>query len=85
LMLGELDIILPGVPLLKYVSAGSALLGFGLVIVATLFVIVEGSITHRQLDSELLDVPDLAQSTGQAPGSNIDRQPSKSSLPSSPL
>jgi hypothetical protein len=65
LIAGELDVIFPSVSALKYVSAGSALIGFVLVIAAAALAIVESSITHRQLDGELLDVPDLAQSTGQ--------------------
>lgn len=65
LITGELDIIFPNAVPLKYISAGSCLAGFVLVIVASIFVIVESSITHRQLDSELLDIPDLARSTGQ--------------------
>lgn len=73
LVLGELDIIFPGWTVLKDMSAVAIFMGFSLVILATVFVIVEGSITHRQFDSELLDVPDLAQSTGQDYGNNSDR------------
>src|SRR4051812_16356159 len=65
---GELDIIFPNTPALKYLSAGCALLGFVLVITAAVLVILEALITHRQLDDELLDVPELAESTGQRPG-----------------
>ena len=68
LIAAELALIFQNATFLKYLSAGSALLGFSLVIVATIFVILEGRITHRQIDSELLDVPDLAQSTGQESG-----------------
>jgi hypothetical protein len=68
LITGELNIIFPKVAPLKYLSAGSALLGFTLIIVAAIIVMVESSIIHRQLDSELLDVPDLAQATGQEGG-----------------
>lgn len=73
LVAGELDIVFPGLAPLKYVSAGCALLGFCLVIVATGFVIAEGMITRRQLDSELLDQEDLAHSIGQEAGAIGDR------------
>lgn len=68
LITGELDIIFPNASPLKYISAGSALAGFALVIVASVLVVIESTITHRQLDSELLDVPDLARTTGQKAG-----------------
>lgn len=74
-MAGELDILLPWLSPLKYVSAGSALLGFCLVVAATGFVIAEGTITRRQLASELLDQEDLARSIGQEPGAGADRGP----------
>ena len=68
LISGEIDIVMPGIVVMKYISAGSALLGFGLVIVAAGFVIVEGFIARRQLDAELLDVSDLAHSIGHEAG-----------------
>lgn len=68
LMAGELAIVLPSIKALDVVSATSALFGFALVIVAAVYVLIESSITHRQLDSELLDVADLAESTGQKSG-----------------
>ena len=74
LITGELALIFQNVSFLKYISAGSALLGFGLVIVATVIVLIEGSITHRQINSELLDVPDLAEGTGQQVGDITDPQ-----------
>src|SRR3978361_1417247 len=64
----ELNIIFPKIVLIKLLSAASALIGFGLIIVAAIIVMVESSIIHRQIDSELLDVPDLAQATGQESG-----------------
>ncbi|KAA0121260.1 DUF2721 domain-containing protein [Methylobacterium sp. P1-11] len=68
LIAGEMALALPGIPVLKFASAGFALLGFFLVIAATIVVILEGRITHRQIYSELLDVPDLAQGIGEEAG-----------------
>lgn len=68
LMAGELNIMFPSLSTLKYITVGSSLLGFTLVIVGTTFLIVEGRVTRRQLGTELLDVPDLANSTGQEAG-----------------
>ncbi len=68
LIAGEISIIVPTFGFLQIVSAVSALLGFTLVIVAAVFVLAESSIIHRQLDTELLDVADLARSTGQQSG-----------------
>ena len=75
LITGELAIIFPHFPPLKYVSAGSALLGFFLVIVAAIIVMVESSIVGRQLEGELLDVPELAQCTGLEVGNIAKRRP----------
>jgi hypothetical protein len=68
LIVGELDVILPGITFLKYISAGAAFLGLTLVIAAAALVIVESVISHRLLNEELLDVPELARATGQEPG-----------------
>ncbi len=68
LISGEISIVVPTFTFLQIVSAGSALLGFALVIVAAVFVLAESSIIQRQLDTELLDVADLARSTGQKSG-----------------
>jgi hypothetical protein len=48
------------------------LLGLSLVIAATGIVIYESLIIHRQLESELLDVPDLARGVGKRPGKICD-------------
>ena len=77
LITGEIDIMAPGLPLVGYVSAASALAGFSLVILATVYVIVEGSISQRQIVSELMDVPDLARSLGQEPGRIGERAPAR--------
>jgi uncharacterized membrane protein YraQ (UPF0718 family) len=69
LIVGALDVILPGYAVLKYVGAGTSLLGFALVIAAAFLVIKESVISFRQLSEELLDVPELAHGTGQQPGS----------------
>ena len=72
LVAGELDIIFPHSGVLGYVSAGSALLGFLLVIAAAVVIILENRITFRQLESEVLDVPDLADGIGQRAGKITD-------------
>jgi hypothetical protein len=68
LIMGEMDILVPNVTPIKYLSAGSALLGFTLVIVAAGIIVAEGLVARRQLDSELLDVSDLAEAAHQRPG-----------------
>jgi hypothetical protein len=72
LIAGELDIVFPNVTALAYVGAVSALVGFLLVIVTAIIVVREGQITRRQIDSELLDVEDLAKGAGRQPGSILD-------------
>jgi hypothetical protein len=72
LIVGELAIIFPAIKVFAYVGAGTALLGLALVIVAAGIVVREGYITRRQLISELLDVPELAQSIGREPGAISD-------------
>ena len=74
LIAGGMSLALPDIALFKYVSAGLALLGFLLVIAATIIVIREGMITQRQIYSELLDVPDLAEGVGQEAGNISDPQ-----------
>jgi hypothetical protein len=68
LIAGELDVIVVGVPIFKYVSAVAALAGFILVIAAAVLVLMESAISRRQLDWELLDVADLAQAAGSGSG-----------------
>jgi|GEM_PF-3399985 len=68
LITGELNIIFPKIMVIKLVSAGSALVGFSLIIVAALIVMRESAIIYRQIDGELLDVDDLAKATGLEPG-----------------
>jgi hypothetical protein len=65
LISGELSIVFPKIGGLNYVGAVAALLGFVLIIAAAVLVIVESTITHRQIASELMDVPELARSVGQ--------------------
>lgn len=69
LVMGALDVMVPAQPLIRWAGTGTAIAGLAGVIVATAFVIVEGYITQRQLDDELLDIPDLARRTGHEPGS----------------
>ena len=80
LIAGELNIIFPATQPLKYVCACSALAGFALVIAAAVIIIVESRITFRQLATELLDVPDLADSTGQQAGAITGRTASRRGL-----
>ncbi|MGY3506948.1 DUF2721 domain-containing protein [Bradyrhizobium sp. USDA 4471] len=75
LVSGAVDVIIPGSKFLQVFGTVALLGGFGLVILATVLVILEGAYTHRQLDAELLDVPDLARSTGQESGKVAQQQP----------
>ena len=68
LMFGALDVIVPGVPPIAWAGTASALGGFGLVIAAALIVVRESALVTRELDNELRDVPDLAESTGNRAG-----------------
>lgn len=72
LVCGGIALAFPALPGLKFISAGSAMLGMLLVIAGTVIVILEGRIIYRQIDSELLDVPDLAASSGQQAGAITD-------------
>ena len=75
LIAGEIDVVIPNTPLLAVVGSISAFVGLTLVIVGSVLVIMEASYAHRQLDAELLDVPDLAEKTGQQPGMVRKNQP----------
>lgn len=77
LIAGELAIIFAKIELLKYVSALSALIGLSLVIVASAIVLYESLIIHRQLATELLDIPELAHGIGEEAGSISDGSRSK--------
>ena len=72
LISGGLALTFPDVLILKFLSAGAALIGMLLVIAGTVIVILEGRIIYRQIQSELLDVPDLAESIGQKAGAIND-------------
>jgi hypothetical protein len=63
-----LDVIEPGWWPLEYGSTGCALTGLGLIAVAAILVIRENSLLQRAIDSEVLDIPDLARQTGQKAG-----------------
>src|SRR4051812_22104496 len=67
-MLGELVVVFPAAAALNYVGAVTTILGLALIIASAAIVIREGTITRRQLDSELLDIPELAESTGMQSG-----------------
>ncbi len=73
LIIGELAIAFPAVALLKFASMGATLLGLFLVVVATCVVLYESLIIHRQLETELLDVPDLAHGIGEESGKIGDK------------
>ena len=60
LIFGALDVIVPKNTFVTAAGMATSILGFVLVIVAACVVIAEGSIVRRQLDDELRDVPDLA-------------------------
>jgi uncharacterized membrane protein YraQ (UPF0718 family) len=64
LIFGALDVIVPNNPVISIIGTICAIAGFVLVIVATIIVIAEGTIMHRQLQDEVRDVPDLADEAG---------------------
>ena len=68
LMAGEIDSVVRHSTVLAITGSVSAFVGLLLVIVGAVLVIMDASYAHRQLDAGLLDVPDLAQRTGQTPG-----------------
>lgn len=72
LMAGELALITPTLGGLKAVSVSGAFLGLALVVLASAIVIYESLIIHRQLQSELLDLPALARAIGKKPGKISD-------------
>lgn len=74
LIAGELDAIIPHIAVLAMIGSITAFGGLALVIVGAVLIIMEASYAHRQLDAELLDVPDLAK-TGQQPGMVREEQP----------
>ena len=59
--------VFPALPLIPEINV-LAVMGFLLVITASGMVIVENSLIQQAVDAELLDVPDLAESTGQKAG-----------------
>jgi hypothetical protein len=67
LVTAALNAIFRSVTPLQYVSAGCAIIGLVLIIVAAIVAIRENSIIQRAIDSDLLDVPELAKQTGQRP------------------
>ena len=81
LIFGEFALVFPHQDVAKYLAAASALIGLVLVIVASTIVILESTIIHRQLRSELMDVPELARGTGHEPGSISDEKSSENALP----
>ena len=65
---GAVNAVFPALPLIPELSTVLAVMGFLLVITASGMVIVENSLIQQAVDAELLDVPDLAESTGQKAG-----------------
>ena len=84
LIIGELALALPSIDILKYVCIGGTLIGLALVVVATAIVIYESLIIHRQLEAEILDLPDLAHGVGAAPGKIGDEERARASRPKVP-
>jgi len=64
LMLGGLDVIVPGKMWIGAAGIGASFLGFALVILAAAIVIAEGRRTDNQLDDEVRDVPELSDDQG---------------------
>lgn len=69
LMTGGLDVIYPHVALLQLLCTGATFIGLLLVIAAAVLVVWENNLVQRALDSEVLDIPELAEATQQRPGS----------------
>ena len=69
LIVGELALVFPEVRTFTWVSIVLAIAGFAMIITATVIVLIEGSVIHRQLEHELQDIPELA-SEGTAGGSS---------------
>jgi Protein of unknown function (DUF2721) len=72
---GGIDAIIPESAGLAVFGSVCAFGGFILVIAGSVLVLMESSYAYRQLDAELLDVPELATKTGQQPGRVRDQQP----------
>jgi uncharacterized membrane protein YraQ (UPF0718 family) len=75
LIAGGLDAIIPHSAALAVFGSVCAFAGLAMVIAGAVLVLMEASYAHRQLDAELLDVPELARKTGQKPGMVRDQQP----------
>jgi uncharacterized membrane protein YraQ (UPF0718 family) len=71
LILGALDVIVPGSASVTVLGIATALGGFVLVITAAFIVIAEGRIVVRQIDDELRDVPNLADEAGGGAGKDV--------------
>jgi hypothetical protein len=70
---GGAQVVVPDVRFLRFVGAGSAMLGLVLLIVAAAFVLRENSLIQRAIDDETSDVPELFDEHGHA-HRNEDRQ-----------
>lgn len=56
------DVMFPGITFLKYAISICAITGLTLVIIGAALVIKENTVIHTALDSELADIPELANS-----------------------
>jgi hypothetical protein len=75
LILAEVNAIFRSATLLAYVSVACMLFGFILVIIAALLVMAESMISKRQVEEELLDISDLADSSARAGANRGDIAP----------
>ena len=69
LIFGALDVIVPDVAAIAWVGSAAAILGFLLVIASAVIVWLESRLVTRELDNEMLDVPELAHDSGYRSGS----------------
>jgi uncharacterized membrane protein YraQ (UPF0718 family) len=58
---GGLQVLLPHAEVLRFIGAGSALIGLTLLIVAAAFVVLENTLIKHVMDDEASDLPDLAK------------------------
>jgi Protein of unknown function (DUF2721) len=65
LVLGAVNAMFPNLDFLKYPGAASAVIGLCLVIVSAVIVIMENTLIQHAIESELADIPDLAEAVGQ--------------------
>ena len=74
LILGELVVIFPKAVALDYVGAITTIVGIGLVIASAVMVMMEGAITHRQLELRIAGRARAGRKYGNAARRQIDRR-----------